>query len=339
MKKVTTSQAARAVVLSIKANIPVAVWSEPGAGKSSIMAQIAKKLGWRLWDVRLSDKEPSDFALPFPKDGRLTYLMSDLLPFDTDEPGILFLDEFDRASMAVQNMALQLILDRSVFGRKLGKNIRVVLAGNQASDIGTNQLSEAAATRMVHLYLDTTSDGALESWAKWAEDEEVSPALLSFARFRKDIWAGEERTDLVEYAKATKRTWVMADELYRLSKTVNFDVDDILGPIVEGCVGSAAAAEFLGWIRLSEQAPSPEEIRKDPAKAPLPSSPDVTYALSELLVREANTDGSALGPFLTYANRWGEEQKAYFFRRVAKLFPAVQSTAIFQKWEKARLAP
>jgi MoxR-like ATPase len=350
MKKVTIEQAARAIVICLKANLPVALWSEPGAGKSSIVAQIAKKLSWELDDVRLSDKEPSDFALPFPNDPgqgqarELSYLMSDLLPWkdernaDNNRPSILFFDEFDRASMAVQNMALQLILDRRCFGRDLNPEARLVLAGNQSSDIGTNQLSEAAATRMVHLYLDTTSEGALEAWSTWAEGADVSETLRSFAKFRKDIWAGEERNDLIEYAKPTKRTWVMADEIHKVSKTVNFPVEDILRPLIEGCVGAAAANELLGWIRLSEDAPKADEIREDPTGTRLPSDVGISYALSLHLISEAKRDGSAIGPFLIYANRWGSEQKAFFFRKMAEALPSIQTLKIFQDWEKNRLA-
>ena len=337
MTKVNPEQAARCVALCLQANLPVAIWSEPGAGKSSIIAKIARCLQWLLFDVRLSDKEPSDFALPYPVKGVLTYLMSKLLPWTVEKPCILFLDEFDRASMAVQNMALQLILDRSICGQKLPEDVRVVMAGNQASDIGTNQLSEAAATRMVHIYLETQSEGALDSWLKWAEDEEVSPALRSFAKFRNDVWAGKDRTDLVEYAKPTKRTWVMADELYKVSKSTNLKTEDIMRPLVEGCVGSAGANEFLGWIRICDQAPTVEEILADPRKARLPQDVGVTYALSLHLVREAKADESRCEAFLEYALRWGQEQASYFARTLSKAVPSCQASVAFQKWEKSRL--
>lgn len=336
MTKLNPEQVARAICVCLKANIPVAIWSEPGQGKSSIMAQIAHRLKWALYDVRLSDKEPSDFALPFPKDGQLGYLMSDLLPWSENGPTLLFLDEFDRALMAVQNMSLQLVLDRSVFGKGLPDGVRIVMAGNQASDIGTNQLSDAAATRMVHLYMETQSEGALDAWCEWAEQNEVSSSLVSFARFRKDVWAGQERNDLIEYAKPNKRTWVMADSLLRTMEGMKLKTADVERALVEGCVGSAAANELLGWRRLCNEAPTVEEIIADVDGCKVPTDCGVIYALALHLLNESKEDGTNAEAFVRYALRWGKEQASFFVQRLAKTVPAVVATKAYMRWEASR---
>jgi MoxR-like ATPase len=220
MIKLNPEQTARAIVLCIKANLPVAVWCKPGTGKSSIIAQIAKRLGWKLHDVRLGDKETSDFAIPYPVDGKLEYLMTDLLPFegagDDEEKSIILLDEYDRAKMAVQNMSLQITLDRKVFGRNLKKNARIVLAGNQCTDIGTNQLSEASATRMVHIYMETESEAALQAWDGWAEEAGITPEMRAFAQYRKDVWNGPEGGEMIEMGPSISRPTIFARHSLRV---------------------------------------------------------------------------------------------------------------------------
>src|SRR6266850_1398983 len=103
--KINLEQAARAIAVCCAANIPVALWGPVGVGKSAVTKQVAEKSKLRLFDFRLSDKEPSDLGgIPYPVDGKLRYLVTDNLPLDSDEKAIVFLDEFDRCDVAVMNV-------------------------------------------------------------------------------------------------------------------------------------------------------------------------------------------------------------------------------------------
>ena len=222
--KLNLEQIARAIVLCFTADLPVAVWGPVGLGKSSIFKQVSAGLKWKLYDVRLSDKEPSDLGgIPFPKGDKVSYLATDLLPFGTDERCVVLFDEFDRAGLAVQNVSLQLLLDRGVNGHKLSKNARIAIAGNGVTDVGTTPLSAAAATRMVHLYVEGSSEGALDSYLAWAEGNGISSTMQSFARFRKDVWSANGSAEEAEQlALPTKRTFDMADRLLQVAGRVNF---------------------------------------------------------------------------------------------------------------------
>lgn len=340
MIKLNPEQTARAIVLCIKANLPVAVWSKPGTGKSSIIAQIASRLKWSLYDVRLGDKETSDFAIPMPDGDRIKYLMTDLLPFegqgDDDEKCIVLLDEYDRARMQVQNMSLQITLDRRVFGKNLKKNARIVLAGNQATDIGTNMLSEASATRMVHIYMETDSEAALEAWDAWADGAGISPEMRAFAHYRKDVWNGPAGNEMIELGKVTKRTWENADRLYQISSTVKFKTDDILRAVIAGCVGTEGMNEFMGWVKIWKNAPTEEEILQGPMSCRLPDKVDITFALSLFLARRAKETPNKAAAFMRYASRWAKEQQGFFFRHLAKACPECVTFPEFQKWENGR---
>src|SRR5260221_2894464 len=114
MQFISLEQAERAIVTCFVADIPPAIWGSVGIGKSSVIKQIASKLGYRLIDFRLSDKEPSDLGgIPYPQDGKLVYLMQARIPFTKfigEEKIVFLMDEFDRARLDVQTAALQILL-------------------------------------------------------------------------------------------------------------------------------------------------------------------------------------------------------------------------------------
>jgi MoxR-like ATPase len=81
----------------IRAGQPVFVWAGPGAGKSSVVAQVAADLTLALRDVRALLLDPVDLrGLPFlGTDGRSKWATPDFLPQNGE--GILFLDELNTA--------------------------------------------------------------------------------------------------------------------------------------------------------------------------------------------------------------------------------------------------
>lgn len=359
MTRITLEQAARAVVLCFTGNVPVALWGRVGIGKSSILQDVARDLGWRLYDFRLSDKEPSDLGgIPYPQDGRLRYLMNDNLPFDSDEKAVVLLDEFDRCDLAVQNVALQIVLDRSVNAHKLSPNARIAVAGNGVTDMGTTPLTKAAATRMVHLYIESESEGALESYLNWnwAAKNGISGATRSFARYRKEVWTNgvdeeegkpsakgakkKEADGMEELGSPCPRTFDMADRLIQTAKQMKFDTADIVRPVVEGCVGSAAATELLSWHRLCDEAPTIEEIIKVPKTCKLPADLGVFFALTVTMSDYVKDQKRAkhAEAFAAYGLRWPEEQASYLFKRLADNVPNVVTTAPFQTWRKQQEA-
>lgn len=338
MKKVNLEQIARAIVLAFAADIPVALWGPVGIGKSSIIAQVRDGLGWRLYDVRLSDKEPSDLGgIPMPDNGALRYLMPSLLPFDSDEKAVVLFDEYDRSETAVQNVTLQIVLDRSVNGHKLSPNARIVIAGNGSADAGTTPLSKAAASRMVHLYVEAESQEALASYQQWAEAHGISAATRSFAKYRNEVWTNGRATagELEELAVACPRTFDMADRIIRAAEQVDFETRDILPALVAGCVGTAAAVELLAWHKLCKDAPTAEQIVTDPQHCKLPTDLGVYYALTMTLSELAKkAKPQAVEAFASYGLRWPEEQASYLMKRLADANPRVVTGQAFVQWRK-----
>jgi hypothetical protein len=337
-------------MVCIAENLPCVIWGGVGSGKSSALQQISRELEMKLYDLRLSDKEPTDLGgIPFPQEdeeGRkfVRWLVaSDLIPFvrpgREDEDCILFMDEYDRCEKATENVSIQLSLDRCVNGHRLVPGCRIVCAGNGSSDNGTSVISDAAATRLVHFYVDTASEGALQSWTDWASRPEsnVSPVARGFARFRQELFTGAQ-PKFTELQRATNRTSTWAFKAAETCDSIPWG-EEVVEPIVFGLVGQIAGREILAYRRLFRECPPPEAIAADPAGVALPGEFGIYFALGQQLMAVASHNGTQEEPELTkqyarYVGRWPEEQQAHFFRTGSASLPSIVHTPEYRRWEK-----
>ena len=116
---------------------PVFLWGPPGVGKSRLVADVARRQGRKLYDLRAVLLDPVDLrGLPRISDEGITsWCVPEFLPHPQDtEEGILFLDELNAAPPLVQAACYQLILDRRVGQYRLPDGWAVVAAGNRESD-------------------------------------------------------------------------------------------------------------------------------------------------------------------------------------------------------------
>jgi hypothetical protein len=358
MHFLNAEQVKRALMLAFAADVPTSIWGPPGVGKSAIVEQLAHDMRdeddkpYRLYDLRLSDKEPSDVGgIPYPMDDPnkenkmkkvLEFLVTDLLPFDTNVRAIVLLDEFDRADLSVQNVALQIILDRKVNGHWLSPLARIVLAGNGATDVGTSPLSRAAANRICHLYIETGSKEALKGWLGWAEKNEISPILQGFAGYRQEVFGGiaaKGKVNIEELAYPTPRSFVYADKLVKMADKVNFPTEDILPAMVAGCVGKAAAAEFMGFRDIFNKLPTPDQILANPESVQLPTNPSVLYAFKRALATAAATNIKVAEAVAKYALRWDDEPAGDMFRLLKEKQPEIVNSDLYKAWQIKRERP
>ena len=154
---------------------------------------------------------------------------------EPDKYHIVFLDEITNALPSIQGIAFNIILDKEVNGLwKLPENVRIVAAGNDMKDsLAANELAEPLFNRFAHVYIKTT----LESWLKWARENNIHPAIYSYIAYKN----GETlRSDYNgEKPNADPRKWEMASKM--LYKTGNPEMlralvgEDITREFVEFC--------------------------------------------------------------------------------------------------------
>ena len=343
--KLTIDQAMRALRVALAANVPAVLWGPPGSGKTSAAQQLAHKLNFDFEVLIGSVLEPSDLlGVPVPTDGpTVQYKASPLVPFgfpdadsviaDLPRPKIWMLDEVDRAELSVQNAYLRLVNDRELNGFKLPDNVLVLMAGNGSSDVGTTPLSEAFATRMVHLYIDTNSDKALEGWCQYAGTRpDVRPEEIYFARQKRNEYTRPNEVE--EHAVFNDRSYLdIACPLDRMCAQLNVS-HEVRFALLAGSIGRDKALEMIASFDLFQKAPRVEEIVADPHNVMVPTDVGVIYALSQSLVSYAvsQSNRECAEAILKYGARFNEEQRNLLYRQLGDRCPQAVVSPLFINW-------
>jgi hypothetical protein len=273
--ELSPSLAKKAVTAYLSANLPVMLWSAPGAAKSSIVREIAKEMGVELRDIRLATLDPVDLrGLPVPDlKARVTsWLAAGFLPTDKKSKGIIFFDEINKASQATAGAAYQLILDRAIGEYELPPGWKIIAAGNRDTDKAyVERMPSALISRFVHVDLIPSKD----DFADWAMANGIRQEILSYLNYRPG-----NLHNMKDAAREfpCPRTWEYLSRALEAKPAA-----EIEHAVISGCVGSGVAAEFAGFLRIYRQLPNIAEIIAKPEKHAVPDDPQVLYALSGAL--------------------------------------------------------
>lgn len=229
------------------------IWGPPGIGKSTVVKNLAKKLGVGFVDIRLSQLAPTDLrGLPsIDKTTKvLEWIAPKFLPRDKNSKGILFLDEFNMATGSLQGIAQQLILDRCVGDYELPEGWVIVGAGNRSSDrAAVNEMPSPVANRFIHFDATAELDEFKELvYNHFGFSDETSAAIVGFLNFRPEMLHknSQKRTDTPAWP--SPRTWHLAGNLHDI------------GLDISHAVGNEAAVQFKAFLKLRNNLPDIDAI-------------------------------------------------------------------------------
>jgi len=315
------TQIKSSLATAIKAKRPCFIWGAPGVGKSQVVAQVAAENELELVDVRAVLLDPVDLrGLPHINgEGRAHWAIPSFLP--QKGKGILFLDELNAAPLLVQAACYQLILDRKLGEYELPKGWSVLAAGNRETDKAvTFRMSSALANRFIHLNFDVD----LEDWVVWALSADIRIEVIAFIRFRPNLLHQFEPTKN-EKTFPSPRTWEYVSDILKSNPPEDIEFD-----LIAGIVGEAAAAEFMGFMKIYRDLPDPDAILVDPKGSVVPDDPATQYAICGALSRKASV--SNFGRVLEYGQRLPIEFSVLLVRDSVKRTPELTKTRAFIKW-------
>ena len=241
MRPSTVSEAVEACLI---ARLVPFIQSSPGCGKSSIVRQIAERNNLKLIDIRLSSLEPCDLqGLPFFQNGRAKFHPYEMFPLE-DSPlpegkdgWLLFLDEFNSASRAVQAASYRLVLDHEVGGHKLHERCVIACAGNKSSDNAiVNKLSTALLSRVVHINMEVNFEDWLNNVAIPEQYDERIIAFLNM--YPEKLMVFDPEKD--DQTFACPRTWEFANKLIK-----DKELKGYLPILLGGAINPDIASEFV----------------------------------------------------------------------------------------------
>lgn len=219
-------------------NIVPFLWGPPGLGKSESVAQVAKELGWKIIDLRLSQLNPVDLrGLPIVdrRKNVAKWLPPEFLPKQNKERGILFLDELNNAPLSVQAAAFQLILDKRLGDYEFPDNWRMVAAGNREGEsTSVFRLPAPLANRFIHI--EVAPDFSV--WKKWAVANDIDKRIIDFLEARPKFLFRAPRGNQKTFP--SPRAWVFASQLIKGRK------DKVMAErLLSTAIGASVAHEFV----------------------------------------------------------------------------------------------
>ena len=259
-RTVSPNKAKKSILRAFNKKRPIFLWGPPGIGKSEIVGQINDQVlkNSFLIDIRLSLWEPTDIkGIPYFDSNSSSMVWAPPAELPTEEFAskydniVLFLDEMNSASPAVQAAAYQLILNRRVGQYKLPDNVLIVAAGNREADKGvTYRMPAPLANRFVHLELAVDFD----DWFAWATENKIHKDVVGYLTFaKKDLYDFDPKSPSRSFA--TPRSWSFVSELLEDDDDENTTTD-----LVSGAVGEGLAVKFSAHRKIASSLPNPTDI-------------------------------------------------------------------------------
>ena len=311
------SQISKALATLIAIKQPTMIWGPPGAGKSKVVAQVAKQYGGGFIDLRLPLYDAVDLrGIPVVANGSTKWVTPDAFP--RKGKGVLFLDEIPQAIPIVQAAASQLILDRRIGDYILPDEWAVVAAGNRDTDrAATNRMPSHIANRFTHLQFEVDAD----DWITWAFENDINPMVIAFIGFKPSLL---NAFDPKQKANSTPRSWEF------LSNILNSGLDDGLQEVAAGTVGEGASVEFVGFARVFRELPDYETIVRRPQGTKIPENVAARYAVASMLaLRTQQKDMKAV---MQYVARMTKEFQILTVTEMTRRIPALAETSSYITW-------
>lgn len=320
------SLVAEALHKAIKVKQSVFIWGGPGAGKSSVVHQVAKLNDMQVADLRLSTIDSPDLrGYPHIVMGRMCFAVPDFLPTDENSTGVLFLDEMNAGRPDVQAAAYQLVLDRKIGRYTLPPGWAVIAAGNRDSDQGvTYTMAAPLSNRFLHLDYEVN----FQDWRAWARGSKLNLDVANFLNFRPDLLY---QPDFDKHAFPTPRSWEFVSNV--IDPTLSRDVER---GMIAGAVGDGAAAEFAGFLKIARELPNPDSILVAPDKADVPKDLATLYALCGALANRASP--ANWGNLVKYADRLKPEFQSLLIRDSVARKIELAGTPEFSEWAEKNAA-
>jgi MoxR-like ATPase len=163
-------------------------------------------------------------------------------------PGILLLDDFNRADDRILRGVMQLLQYYELVSWALPPKWLIVLTANpDGGDYSVTSMDDAMLTRMLHV----TMQFDVKAWARWAERSGVDPRGIAFVLAYPELINGKRTTprSLVQFFEAIR----VFDEL-----NAHLPMIKMLG---EASLEKETIEAFVQFVHLKlDQLPSPQDL-------------------------------------------------------------------------------
>jgi energy-coupling factor transporter ATP-binding protein EcfA2 len=328
----------------------VLVQGHMGTGKSSLLKTLAQELPSHTpcyFDC--TTKDLGDITIPNlhtitddagTSEQCVKFVPNEELGVHLNKPIILMIDEYGKANPAVKNAMLRVILERKIGGYSLHPDSVVFATTNLGAEGVGDLLPPHARNRMTVV---TSRKPTNMEWVEWGVNNGVDYTVLGWAKDNPQIFysfedvANPDENPYIYHPKAQRAAFCTPRSMEAASDWVKMrtEVDDqTLTAALIGTVGERAALDLVNYVKMVDQLPSLESIKKDPKNAKVPDS----AAVRALVVFRTltNIESDWVDAWMDYMERLDKEAQGMFGNGVrAEKYSkksVVMSNKKFGKW-------
>lgn len=299
----------------------ILVQGHMGTGKSSLLKSLKAALpGHTACYFDCTTKDLGDITIPqlqaIDEQGYVRYVTNEELGLHLNKPIILMVDEYGKANPAVKNAMLRLLLERKMGGYTLDDKSVVFATTNLGAEGVGDLLPPHARNRITVI---TSRKPSNMEWIEWGINNSVDHTLLGWCKDNPQLFHSfedvkdPEQNPYIFHPKVPRTAFVTPRSLEAASDwlKVRDGMDDqTLTAMLMGTIGDRAAMDLMAFVKLSDQLPSLDSIKKDPMQAKVPESDAavcmVVYRTLAVIEREW------VDQWMDYMNRLDKEAQGLF---------------------------
>jgi MoxR-like ATPase len=179
---------------------PICLWGLHGLGKTAILQDYAREHGWKLAYCAPAQFEEMGDLHGLPRlvdpddkiegDEYTVFAPPEWVP-KGDGPGLLLIDDLNRADDRILRGLMQLFQNFEMFSWALPKGWQIAATANpEGGDYSVTPLDDAMLTRMLHLTLEFDAN----AWATWASSAGIDERGISFVLTHPEAVTGKRTT-------------------------------------------------------------------------------------------------------------------------------------------------
>ncbi len=232
---------------------PVCVWGMHGIGKTELVRDLAADRGFEFVYVAPAQFEEMGDLIGMPKiataaQGEVTRFVAPEWVPKNPGPGILLLDDVNRADDRILRGIMQLLQNYALVSWTLPSQWLIVLTANpDGGDYSVTTMDDAMLTRMLHVTMEFDT----RAWSQWAEKNGIDPRGINFVLAYPELVNGRRTTprSLVQFFQAISPLDDLREHM------------PLLKLLADASLDTETTQAFLNFVNLNlDKLPSPEDF-------------------------------------------------------------------------------
>lgn len=300
----------------------VLVQGHMGTGKSSLLKTLASEFpNHTTCYFDCTTKDLGDLMLPriaeVTNDSHyVSYAPNEELGVHHAGPVIVMLDEYGKANPSVKQGLTAFMLERRLGAHKLHPDSIVFATTNLGAE-GVGDLLVGHQRNRITVV--TARKPSNMEWIEWGINNGVDHTLLGWCKDNPqlfhsfDDYKNPDDNPYIYHPKQQRAAFVTPRSLEAasdiLKERMHFD-DQTTTAALMGTIGERGAMDLMAFVKLADQLPSLESIKKDPENAKVPTS---AAAVCMVVYRTlATIEKEWMDNWMVYLNRLDTEAQGMF---------------------------